>query len=216
MLVGMELFGLTAHIRDITERIARLGYVAVAPDFYHRGAAAAELPYNSEGRSRGFELLHRMSRNAVLADVGAVLDWLRSQPQVLPRFGFVGFSLGAHIAYLAASEYAFAACACFYGGWLASTEIPLSQPEPTIERTTGIARHGGRLIYFAGGADPIITAEQRAAIGLALSRAGVNHELVVYPQATHGFFCDQRETFDAASRDDAWQRVQALLAAQLG
>ena len=215
VLIGMELFGLTAHIREITDRIAELGYVAVAPDFYHRSQHDAELAYTTEGRAQGFTLLHNMTRQQVLTDIGTVRDWLITQPQVLTSFGFIGFSLGAHIAYLAASEYVFSACACFYGGWLTCTDIPLSRPEPTLERTPGIAINGGELIYFSGGNDPLITAEQRNLIQHALQQAGVNHELIVYPEATHGFFCDQRDTFNIVAHDAAWQRVQILLAKRL-
>jgi carboxymethylenebutenolidase len=73
VIVGMELFGVTQHIRSVTDRVAALGYLAIAPDFYHRAETGVELPYDQAGRSKGFELLHQLSRDYVLQDVQATL-----------------------------------------------------------------------------------------------------------------------------------------------
>jgi carboxymethylenebutenolidase len=68
---------------------------------------------------------------------------------------------------------------------------------------------------LAGENDFLITAKERDEIASALLEAGVRHEMVVYPNVQHGFFCDERDTFDKASRDDAWKRVLKLYAAEL-
>ena len=216
VLVGMELFALTDHIQRVTDQVARLGFVALAPNFYHRAEPHANLPYSDEGRTRGLALLHQLSRADVLADIQAALAFLHARPEVHGRTGFVGFSVGGHIAYLAATQFNIAATACFYGGWLTTTDIPLSQPEPTVQLTPGIAAHGGRLLYFAGAQDPHATAAQREQLAAALQAAHVRHELVVYAAATHGFFCEARPTtFHEESRNDAWQRTARLLTEEL-
>ena len=74
---------------------------------------------------------------------------------------------------------------------------------------------GGRIECFFGGQDAMIPAEQVDAIRASLGDAGVDHEVVVYPDADHGFHCDQRGSFDADASADAWQRTLALFAARL-
>jgi len=81
--------------------------------------------------------------------------------------------------------------------------------------TSGIAKNGGRLLFFVGEKDFLITAQQRDEIAHALRDSNVRHEMIVYPDVQHGFFCDERDTFDEASRDDAWQRTLKLFASEL-
>src|SRR5947208_614203 len=73
VLVGFEMFGLTGYIRNLTERIARLGHVAIAPDFYHRAGPGTELEATEDGRRRGLELVRELSRPAALRDLHAAI-----------------------------------------------------------------------------------------------------------------------------------------------
>ncbi len=211
VIVGMELFGVTAHIRNIVNRVAALGYLVIAPDFYHRVEPNAELTYDQSGRAKGFELLRQVSRKDVLDDVRSTMDFLRAHPESSGRLGFLGFSVGGHIGYLAATQMNLAACVVFYPGWLANTDIGLSQPEPTLTMTSGIARHGGAVLFFVGENDFLIKAKDREEIAAALAETNVRHEIVVYPEVQHGFFCDERESFNQQARDDAWERTQHFL-----
>lgn len=215
VIIGMELFGVTSHIRNVADRLAGKGYLVLAPDFYHRMESGAELKYDQAGRDRGFELLHQVSRADALQDVEAAMHFLQRHPGFRGRVGFLGFSVGGHIGYLAATQLDLAACALFYAGWLPTCEIELSQPNPTLTLTPGITRTGARLIYFVGGKDFLVPSAQREQIVRALEEAQVRHEMVVYPNAQHGFFCDERDTFDSASRDDAWKRTLELFNSEL-
>lgn len=218
VVVGMEIFGVTGHIRDITERVAGLGYVAIAPDFYHRTAPGIELSRDEDGRTRGLELMRRLTRDEALGDVRAAMSQLRGLEAGADdalKIGMVGFSLGGHIAYLAATQLDLAATAVFYGGWIPTRDVPLSTPDPTLDLTPGIAARDGHLLFFVGGQDKLIPPKQRQQIEGALFAAGVRHEVVVYPDVPHGFFCDQADTFDQASRDDSWERVRELFAHEL-
>jgi carboxymethylenebutenolidase len=216
VLLGMELFGVNAHIRDIADRIAALGYIVLAADYYYRIEPDCELAFDEEGRSKGMAMLHRLQRQWVLEDVASAIGFLRARPEVQGRIGFVGFSVGGHIAYLAATKLSIDLTVCFYAGWLNNTDIPLSQPEPTVTLTSGIARHDGRLVYFAGGKDHVIDQVQLDILVKAWREAGIRHDLIVYPDTGHGFFCDQRNSFHEPSRDDSWLRLQRLLAEELG
>lgn len=206
VLVGAEIFGLTDYLRAVTDRIARLGYTAIAPDFYHRSGHRIALPATAAGRERGLELLGRLDRDGVRRDVAALLDDLPG------RTAMVGFSSGGHLAYYAATQFPLAAVAVFYPGWLTDTTIALSRPEPTLALTSSIAN---RVLFLVGERDHLVTAEQRDQIATRLREDGVDHELVVYPDAPHGFFCDERDTYRPEAAADAFARVTALLADEL-
>lgn len=212
VIIGMEIFGVNDHIKDITNRVAELGYVAIAVDFYHRTEPNLELSYDTEGRNKGMELMQQLSRIDVFEDVEATMNFLKSEQNISDKIGFIGFSIGGHIAYLAATKLNLAVTICFYAGWIVNSDIKLSQPEPTATLSSGIAKHHGQLIYFVGGQDSLITKEELDLMTEVLNLANVKYELIIYPEAKHGFFCDQRPlTFDQTSRDDAWERIQKIL-----
>jgi carboxymethylenebutenolidase len=210
VIVGAEIYGITGHVRGACERLADMGYVALAPDLHHRTAPWVELAEDEQGLARGFELLHQLTRDDALQDVRAAIDYLRSSGS--DRIGMVGLSVGGHLAYLAASEFDLAAAVIAYGGWIPTTDIPLSRPRPTLVRTPAIA---GRLLVLVGEHDQLISPEQRRQIADALEAAGVRHEVVEYAGVGHGFLNDRRETFDAAATADAWARIRALFADEL-
>ena len=74
----------------------------------------------------------------------------------------------------------------------------------------------GLLSYHFGGKDELIPDHQVETIREALESAGTKHEIVIYPKADHGFFCDQRATYNADAAEDAWTRVQKLFSEELG
>jgi carboxymethylenebutenolidase len=209
VIVAHELFGVNPDIRGVADDLAAAGYLAVAPEFYHRDAPPGRwLERDDAGRQEGFGYLHRLGRDQALADVAAALEWLKAQPGI-ERVAVVGFSAGGHLSYLAACRLPVSRTAVLYGGWLPSTDIPMSQPNPTLELTPGIT---GRLLYLVGSDDALIDAAQREQIRAALAAAGVSHEIVSYPGVGHAFFWAGTPPYDAAARDDAWGRVLALLA----
>jgi len=215
VLVSFEMFGLTGYVRAVTDRIARLGYTAVAPDFYHRSGNRIALPATPAGRERGLELLQRMDRDGVRHDMQALLDYLPERADGSDRTAMVGMSSGGHLAYYVATQFPLAAVAVFYPGWLTDTTIALSRPEPTLTLTSGMAKHGNRLLFLVGDGDHLFTAEHHDQITTRLRDAGVNHELIVYPDTPHGFFCHERDTYRAAAAEDAFARVTALLADEI-
>jgi carboxymethylenebutenolidase len=210
VVVGAEIYGITGHVRGVCERLADMGYLALAPDVHHRTAPWMELAEDEPGLARGFELLHQLTREDALRDVRAAIDYLRITGSEC--IGMVGLSIGGHLAYLAACEFDLAAAVIVYGGWIPTTDIPLSRPEPTLARTPGITGH---LLVLVGEHDQVISPEQRRQIAEALEAANVRHQIVAYPGVGHGFLNDRRDAFDAAASEDAWARIRALLADEL-
>ena len=206
VLVGMELFGVTAHVRDVCDRLAELGYVALAPDLYHRLEPGIELPADARGRARGFELLHQLTRPGVLEDVAAARDYLGSRSGALA--GMVGLSVGGHLAYLAATAMDLPVAVVAYGGWIPGHELPLSRPVSTLSGTPGIT---GRVVFLVGDDDPLIPPAERGLLVEALTSAGVDHELIAYPGVGHGFLCDRRAGFDPVAATSAWLLIDQAL-----
>jgi carboxymethylenebutenolidase len=208
VVVAHELFGVSPEIRRVVDDLAATGHLALAPEFYHRLAPSGRwLERDEAGRAEGFKYLHRLEREHALADAEAALGWLTAQPGI-KQTAIVGFSAGGHLAYLAACRLPIARVAVLYGGWLPSTAIPMSRPTPTLTLTPGIA---GRLVYLVGDRDALIGPDEREQIRAALTDAGVDHELAVYPDTEHAFFWQGTPAFGAAARDDAWQRILQLI-----
>jgi len=212
VIVWMEIFGVNAHIRDVTERLAREGYVAIAPDFFHRTGPGLELGYDDPGMAEGMQHLMKLDADQMIADAQATIDYLRSQSGVRDdRIGAIGFCIGGHMTYLTACETDVAAAASYYGGGIAAPQGPGGK-KSTVARTGGI---GGRIVCFFGGQDAMIPQEQVQAIKSSLEAEGIDHEVIVYDGADHGFNCDQRATYHAESAADAWRRTLALFQAKL-
>lgn len=212
VIVYMEIFGVNAHIRDVTERVAREGYVALAPDVFHRSAPGIELGYDEAGMGQGIKLLMQVRADEAISDARDAVAFLRERPEVRGgKIGAMGFCMGGHFTYLTACETDVAAAASFYGGGIAAPQGPGGGP-PTLSRTPGIR---GRVLCLFGGRDAMIPAAQVDAIRASLASAGTRHEVVVYPEADHGFFCNERATYHEPSARDAWERVKALFAAEL-
>ena len=162
VIVAHEPFGVNPDIRGVADDLAGAGFLTIAPEFYHRDAAPGHwLERDDAGRQEGFGCLHRLRRDQALADVSASLQWLKSEPGI-EQVAMVGFSAGGHLSYLAAGRLPVSLTAVLYGGWLPSTDIPMSQPTPTLDLTPGITgriplpgRRGRRADRRrAAGADP--------------------------------------------------------------
>ncbi len=207
VIVWMEIFGINSHIRDVTERIAREGYVAIAPDYFHRTAPGMELGYDDAGMAEGMKHLGMLQADQMIADAEATLAYLRGRDDVSSSgVGVMGFCIGGHMTYLTACETDVAAAASYYGGGIAGPEGPGGAPS-TVSRTGKIR---GRINCYFGGQDGMIPMDQVDAIKKALADAGVAHEVTIYEPADHGFNCDQRATYHEASARDAWAKTVAL------
>jgi carboxymethylenebutenolidase len=212
VLVFMEIFGINSHIRDIVERVAREGYVALAPDYFHRTGPGVEYGYDEDGMAKGMLLLGGLKADEMISDARDSLAFLRGRSDVRgDRIGAIGFCIGGHMTYLTACESDVAAAASFYGGGIAAPQGP-GGDQATLDRTGKIK---GRILCLFGAEDSLIPADQVEAIKASLGEQGVQHDTVVYDGADHGFFCDQRATYHEKAAADAWERVKRLFAEEL-
>jgi carboxymethylenebutenolidase len=212
VIVYMEIFGINSHIRDVTEKIAAEGFVALAPDYFHRTGAGIELGYDEAGMAEGMKHLGQLKADQMISDARAAIAFLKARKDVGGKgIGAMGFCIGGHMTYLTACTTDIKAAASYYGGGIAAPAGP-GGGAPTVSRTAGIK---GRIHCYFGGKDAMIPQDQVAAIRKALTEAGVRNEVIVYEGADHGFNCDQRATWHEPSAKDAWKRTVALFEEEL-
>ena len=198
VVVIHEAFGLNADIRGHADRLAALGYLALAPDLY-------------EGRSwlrcirSMIRQLHAGSGPAFDA-LDACRGWLAERPDCTGRTGVIGFCLGGGFALLSAPHGQYAAAAVNYGEVPSDAEAVLAGSCPVV------ASYGGR--------DPMGTAHPER-LETALTALGVPHDVKVYPAAGHSFMSPKpaamapltalaRLNYDKEAAEDAWQRIFAF------
>ncbi len=206
IIVIQEIFGVNGHIRDVTERFARLGYVAIAPAIYQRQAPGFEAGYTPEDIQVGRQYKEQTQADELLSDIQATIAYLNTLPQVKPSaIGCIGFCFGGLVTYLAATLPGIKAAASFYGAG-----IPVWSPgggKPTIAYTPEIK---AELYAFFGLKDASIPVEHIEQIEAALAEHQIPHQIFRYGGADHGFFCDQRASYNSEAAADAWVKVQQL------
>ncbi|NUR83072.1 MAG: dienelactone hydrolase family protein [Nonomuraea sp.] len=192
-----DLRGLHGFYKQLTVRLAEQGHPAVAIDYYGRTA-----PDDDRGDSFPFmSHVPKLTRENIQADIQAATERV-GRPAVA-----LGFCMGGRNAFFAsAPRFGFAGVIGFYGA--PGIAGPYG-PGPTQHA----AELGAPILALFGGADQGIPADQVAEFGQALTEAGVEHDIVVYPGAPHGFF-DEAHDDQAAACEDAWSRVLAFLSAR--
>ncbi|MBE1586250.1 dienelactone hydrolase family protein [Nonomuraea angiospora] len=190
-----DLRGLHEFYKQLAVRLAEQGHPAVAIDYYGRTAT-------DDDRGESFSLMAhvgKLTREGIQSDLRAAADHLGGPAVAL------GFCMGGRNAFFASDpRFGFAGVIGFYGA--PGIAGPYG-PGPTQHA----AELGAPILGLFGGADEGIPAEAVAEFDQALTAAGVEHEIVTYPGAPHGFF-DAAHAEHAAACENAWKRVLAFLA----
>ncbi len=200
ILVFQEAFGVNAHIRSIADRFAGLGFIAVAPELYHRSGPGFEGSYTDFAAVRPH--MEALTEDGLNADIDAAYGWLAGQSGAdASRLAATGFCMGGRVTYMANARVKLRAAASFYGGSIAPDLLSLA------------GKQGAPLLMFWGGLDTHIPPEQYRAVADALTAAKAVHEQVVFGQADHGFFCDARASYNEIAARQAWALVKEFFAA---
>ena len=196
VLVLHEAFGLEDHIRDVCDRLARAGFVALAPDLY-RGRRGGSL-------DEAVRLAAELEPEGVAADLESAVGALLNEDAVAgSRVGVVGFCMGGHLALLAASSSPRVAAAVDFYGFHPGLPIDVSRIE------------GAVLGIFAEN-DEFVPAETVDALRAELEAAGRRASFHVEPGVGHAFMNDSRpDRHDAAAAAAGWDRMLAFLRAEL-
>ena len=191
VIVLQEAFGVTAHIRDVTERLAREGYVAIAPELFHRTAPGFEGDYSDISASMPH--VKALTLENAEADLHAAFAWLESRKDVSAKEVYsVGFCVGGKISFFANTVLPLRATASFYGGGIAQD---LLDRAPAVQSP---------MLLVWGGRDKHITPEHRKTVTDALHANSKEYVNIEFSNAEHAFFCDDRKNYYAQASEQAW------------
>ncbi len=199
IIVLQEAFGVNAHIRDVSNRFAGQGYMAIAPELFHRTA-----PPGFEGSYTDFNSvmphMRAVTNQGAEADLRAAFDWLQSQTGVQRgNISAVGFCMGGRIAFLANAALPLRAAASFYGGGIAPG---------LLDRAASLH---APMLFFWGELDKHIPPEQRAQVIASLQGHGQTYVNVEFSDADHGFFCNERAAYQPRAARQSWALLLEFL-----
>lgn len=188
MVVVQEIFGVNSHIRNVCDRLAAEGYVAVAPALFDRFVRDFQSGYSPDEVAHARSYLAKIEWPKILLDIQAALDEVKSAGPL----GVIGFCLGGSAAFLSATRLnGLKAAVAFYGGQI----VKFADEKPKCP----VQMHFGETDASIPMSDVAIVKEKRP-----------DCEIYTYP-AGHGFYCDERASFHNPSATLAWERTIAFL-----
>ena len=204
VLVNEEIFGVHEYIKDVCRRLAKQGYLAVAPEYYARHGDLAKM---TDPQQIVRDVISKTPDAEVLSDLDAAAKWAAANHGDARRLAVIGFCRGGRNTWLyAAHNPALKAAVAFYG--------PVGgQPSP-IQPRTGLDVAGEihcPLLGLYGGADTSIPLDAVRQAEQKAKSAGKTVDIVVFPDAPHGFHADYRPSYRAADAADAWNRALAWI-----
>jgi carboxymethylenebutenolidase len=193
IVVVQEIFGVNAHVRAIAARFAGAGYVTIAPSFFDRVERGVELGYGEADFAKGREIVGKLAREHVLADLDAAVAAVAPAGKV----GVVGYCWGGSTAWLAAAHTQGIACAVAYYGSRIAGMMDETPRVPTM--------------MHVGKSDASFPMEK-------VEEIGRKHPAVIIHayEAGHGFECDHRASFDAQATAIALGRTLRFFAEHVG
>jgi len=206
VLVVSEVFGLHEYIRDTCRRLAKLGYVAVAPAFFVRVADPAPLT----DLAQVIKIVNQASDQQVMGDIGATLRFLKAAPFVdAAKIAVTGFCWGGGVAWLACEEFAdFKAGVAWYGRMVP----PAAGGDPNrLWPVRLVDRLHAPVLGLYGAKDGLAASVPAMREALAAAHK-TDTQIIVYPDAGHGFHADYRDSYNAADAKEGWVRMLAFFA----
>jgi carboxymethylenebutenolidase len=208
IIVVQEAFGVNDHIQDVTRRLADAGYLAVAPEIFHR-AGGGTADYGDF--SKVLPLFEGLTDDGILTDVDAAATHLRAAGLTNASIGIVGFCFGGRMTFLVAARRTLGAAVGFYGGGIVTQRFP---------QFPALIDEGRHLqtpwLGLFGDLDESIPVDDVEELRRAVAEAPVPTEIVRYPSSGHGFHCDQRDAYRADDARDAWARTLGWFDRHLG
>jgi carboxymethylenebutenolidase len=212
VVVIMEAFGVTGHIQNACKRLAKAGFMALAPDHFH----GEVIPYNSEMQTI-LAKLSSLKDDVLVKEVNQSLDWFDKQSDVKRgAHGIIGFCMGGRLAFLSNCRLPtrLQAAVSFYGGAIAPGVDPdrMGRTPPIGEA----AKMQAPMFLGYGADDQGIPGDEHARIAKTLTDLKKRYILSVYPGAGHAFLCEERPAYAPAVEHIAWRESIEFLHATLG
>lgn len=201
VLVVQEIFGVHEHIKDICRRLAKLGYLAVAPELYARQGDVSQM---KDFRQIVSTVVSKVPDEQVMSDLDAAVDWAKTSGRGnVDKLAITGYCWGGRIVWLyAAHNPQLKAGAAWYGRL--TGEKDELHPKHPLELAASLK---APVLGLYGGADqgiPVSTVEQMRE---SLKQADKPSEIVLYEKAPHGFYADYRPSYTPEAAADAWKRM---------
>ena len=203
VIVIPEVFGMHEHIRDVTRRFAREGFLAVTFEPYAREGGVLHLPDIDAVR----KVVDPVPDARVMADLDAIVAWAKKHPFARPdRVGMTGFCRGGMYTLLYASRSPELKAAVPWYGQLRPALTPGVRTEGPLDVAAGIEPP---VLGLYGGEDLGIPVADVRTLESKMKAAGRTAEFMIYPGAPHAFFADYRPSYRAEAARDAWGRCLA-------
>jgi carboxymethylenebutenolidase len=198
IIVVQEAFGVNHHMRKVTDRFAKEGFVAICPEIFHRTA-----PVGFEGSYSDFASVmphyQAVTIESLELDLKATYEWLVKQDNVDPNRVFsVGYCLGGKVSFLANAVLPLKAAVSYYGGG-------------TDTIADKAADLHGKHLFFWGGLDKHIKSENIQTVISAMESAEKDYINVKISYADHAFACDDRPSYNETATKEAWALTLAFL-----
>jgi carboxymethylenebutenolidase len=201
VLVVQEIFGVHEHIKDLCRRFAKLGYFALAPEMYARQGDVSRLKTIEEI----LPIVSKVGDAQVLSDLDAAVEYAaKTGKGDTARLGLTGFCWGGRVAWLyAAHNPGLKASVAWYGRLVGATDA--LHPKNPVDVAGDLQ---APVLGLYGGRDQGIPPASIEQMREAIRKSGKTAEIVVYPEAGHGFNADYRPGYDKQAAEDGWRRLQ--------
>lgn len=201
VLVIQEIFGVHEHIQDVCRRFAQLGYLAIAPELFARQGDVSQI---TDIQQIIREVVSQVPDTQVLSDLDATVLWASESGGDVERLGITGFCWGGRIVWLYAAHSPQLKAGVAWYGRLVGEATP-RQPQYPIDLAPILQ---APVLGLYGGMDDGIPVSAVEQMKQAIAAANGSAEIVVYPDAPHGFHADYRPTYRPDAAEDGWVRLQ--------
>jgi carboxymethylenebutenolidase len=206
VLVVQEIFGVHEYIKDVCRRFAKLGHMAIAPSLYARQGDTTQLA----DMSKVMEVVSKVPDAQVMTDLDATVAYAKATGKGdAKKLGITGFCWGGRIVWLyAAHNPALDAGVAWYGRLVGRPGQPASPltPKQPVDVAADLK---APVLGLYGAKDRGIPLESIEQMREALKKSKTKSEIVVYPDADHGFHADYRPSYNKQAAEDGWQRLQS-------
>ena len=200
VLVISEIFGVHEHIADLTRRLAKLGYLAVAPELFARQGDPRKLTNIQQIIS---EIVAKVPDAQVAADLDATLAWAVANGGDASRVAVTGFCWGGRQTWMYCARNPKVKAGAAWYGRIEDT-VTLNQPRHPIDIAAELKVP---VLGLYGGKDQGIPLDNVEDMKPALATAGGKSQIHVYPDAPHAFHADYRPSYRKAEAEDGWRRM---------
>jgi carboxymethylenebutenolidase len=204
VLVVHEIFGVHEWIQDVSRRFAKLGFMAIAPYLYSRQGDVSQMTNFQDIISK---VVSKVPDAQVMSDLDATVAWAKTSGGNTKKLSITGYCWGGRVVWLyAAHNKNLDAGAAWYGRLVPAANAQPSdlQPKQPIDVAKDLTVP---VIGLYGGLDRGIPLDGVQRMQDELKKGKSKSEIIVYPNADHGFLADYRPQYNREAAEDAWQKM---------